>query len=88
MKFVCYTDWNQLPESADALFDDGSRTSIFFSRPWFENLTTTVLSDDQSLLLACVVEAESVLAILPLMTPDQKHLRSEERFSRNAETGV
>jgi hypothetical protein len=74
MKFVCYTDWNQLPESADALFDDGSRTSIFFSRPWFENLTGTVLQDDQSLLLACVVEADSVLAILPLMTRDKKHL--------------
>jgi hypothetical protein len=74
MKFVCYTDWHQLPESADALFGDGSRTSIFFSRPWFENLTTTVLPDDQSLLLACVVEAETVLAILPLMTPDQKRL--------------
>ena len=74
MEFVCYTDWNQLPESADALFDDGSRTSIFFSRPWFENLTTTVLQDDESLLLACVVEAETVLAILPLKTHNQKHL--------------
>jgi len=74
MEFVCYTDWDQLPESADALFDDGSRTSIFFSRPWFENLTTTVLLDDESLLLACVVEAETVLAILPLRTHNQKNL--------------
>ena len=74
MEFVCYTDWDQLPESADALFDDGSRTSIFFSRPWFENLTTTVLQDDESLLLACVVEAETVLAILPLKTHNQQHL--------------
>ena len=67
MEFVCYTDWNQLPESANALFDDGSRASIFFSRPWFENLTTTVLQDDQSLLLACVVEGDEILAILPLV---------------------
>ena len=74
MEFVCYTDWNQLPESADALFEHGSRASIFFSRPWFENLTTTVLQDDESLLLACVVEAETVFAILPLKTHDQKHL--------------
>ena len=74
MEFVCYTDWNSVPESANSLFDDGSRASIFFSRPWLENLTTTVLPDDQSLLLACVVEAESVLAILPLMTRNNKQL--------------
>ena len=74
MEFVCYTDWNQLPESADALFEHGSRASIFFSRPWFESLTTTVLQDDESLLLACVVEAETVFAILPLKTHSQKHL--------------
>ena len=67
MEFVCYTDWNQLPESANALFDDGSRASIFFSRPWFENLTTTVLQDDRSQLLAGVVEGDGILAILPLV---------------------
>ena len=67
MEFVCYTDWNQLPESANALFDGGSRVSIFFSRPWFENLTTTVIPDDQSLLLACVIEGDGILAILPLV---------------------
>jgi hypothetical protein len=66
MKFVCYTDWNQLPESANALFEQGEKDSIFFSRPWFENLTTTALDDDQAMTLACVVSGNKVMAILPL----------------------
>ena len=67
MEFVCYSDWNQLPEKADALFAQGAKQSVFFSRPWFENLTDTVLENDQAMLLACVIEAGNVLAILPMM---------------------
>ncbi|BAZ94384.1 hypothetical protein TspCOW1_06500 [Thiohalobacter sp. COW1] len=67
MKFVCYTDWNQLPESADALFRQGEMNSVFLSRPWFEALTASALDDDQALVLACVVAEDDVLAILPLM---------------------
>jgi hypothetical protein len=67
MEFVCYTDWDDLPDSANALFAKGEKDSLFFSRPWFENLTATALEGDQLMLLACVLEGESVLAILPLM---------------------
>ncbi len=67
MKFVCYDDWNQLPENANALFVKGSKESVFFSRPWFENLVNTALGNGQSMLLACVVEGDDVLALLPLM---------------------
>jgi len=67
MKFVCYTEWDQLPESANALFAQGEKDSIFFSRPWFENLTDVALDDDQSMALACVVDGNNVMAILPLM---------------------
>ena len=67
MKFVCYTDWNQLPESANALFEHGEKDSIFFSRPWFENLTTAALDDDEAMALACVVAENKVMAILPLV---------------------
>jgi hypothetical protein len=67
MKFVCYTKWDQLPESANALFAQGEKDSIFFSRPWFENLTAVALDDDQSMALACVVDGNNVMAILPLM---------------------
>lgn len=88
MKFVCYTEWDQLPESANALFalneplrvssvlpqrvphvlaSQGEKGSIFLSRPWFENLTAIALDDDQSMVLACVVDENTVLAILPLM---------------------
>ncbi|MAT66106.1 MAG: GNAT family N-acetyltransferase [Gammaproteobacteria bacterium] len=67
MKFVCYTDWDQLPESADALFEQGEKEKIFFSRPWFENLAAAALDDDQAMVLACVVTGDEVLSILPLM---------------------
>lgn len=74
MEFICYTDWKQLPLSANALFTHSSQRSIFFSRPWFENLTDTELPQDQTLLLACVVEEDEILALLPLMTADYKHV--------------
>lgn len=66
MKFVCYTDWSQLPESAEVLFRQEEMNSIFLSRPWFEALAAYSL-DDQALILACVVEGNEVLSILPLM---------------------
>ncbi len=69
MKFVCYTDWNQLPESANALFEQAEKDSIFFSRPWFENLAAALADDDddKTMALACVVAGSKVMAILPLM---------------------
>jgi len=66
MKFVCYSDWDQLPESANALFVQGDKDSIFFSRPWFENLSTA-LNDDLSMIFFCVVAENKVLAMLPLV---------------------
>ena len=74
MEFVCYADWDSVPDSANILFDASAKDSIFFSRPWFENLVNTVLDDGQSMLLASVVEGERVLAILPLMTRNDRHL--------------
>jgi len=67
MEFVLYTDIEQLPESANVLFAQGEKDSIFFSRPWFENLAATAFTNAQSMLLACVVQGDKVLAILPLM---------------------
>lgn len=67
MQFICYSAWNQLPESADALFAEAEKESLFLSRPWFENLAAAALERNQSLLLACVAEDRRVLAILPLM---------------------
>lgn len=67
MKFVCYSDWNQLPESANALFVQEEKRSIFFSRPWFECLTASALEADHTMVLACVVDGDRVMAILPLM---------------------
>jgi hypothetical protein len=67
MKFVCYSNWDQLPDSANALFEQGEKESIFFSRPWFEILTAAALDDDQTMVLACVVAGNQVMAILPMM---------------------
>ena len=66
MNFVCYTSWDQLPESANVLFEQGEKDCIFFSRPWFENVTTA-LDDDQSIQLACVVSGNKIMAMLPLI---------------------
>jgi len=73
MQFVCYDGWEQLPRSADALFASAAKESIFFSRPWFENLNHTGLEDDKKTLLACVVEGDEVRAVLPLCKRSGEH---------------
>ncbi|MGH1536638.1 MAG: GNAT family N-acetyltransferase [Gammaproteobacteria bacterium] len=76
MKFVLYSQLKQLPESADILFTEAEQESVFFSRIWLENLTTYALAENQSLQLACVLEDESILAILPLIKNPQGDLSS------------
>ncbi len=66
MEFVCYDSLQQLPESVDLLFQDAEKESLFFSRPWFENLVATGLESPSSALLAAVVGGDRVLALLPL----------------------
>ena len=76
MKFVCYSDWDKLPDSANALFALGAKDSIFFSRRWFESLSAVALDDDLTMLLACVVAGDKVLAVLPLVKSAGKTLYS------------
>ena len=66
MEFVCYNDWNQLPDSAETLFRQYEHDSVFLSRTWFQALSVTALEQDATLMLACVVEGADLLAILPL----------------------
>lgn len=73
MEFVCYTDIDQLPDSADTLFTSAAAESIFFSRPWFENLIRSAPNASQDTFLACVVEDDKVLAILPLQMRSGEH---------------
>ena len=75
MEFACYANWSELPESANRLFEQGAKQSVFLSCPWFENLEATPLEEGQSMLLACVVERDSVLAILPLIDCNDGHLK-------------
>lgn len=71
MRFVLYNQWERLPKSAETLFSQAEQSSFFNSRIWLESLSTYALTEQQSLLLACVVEDESVLAILPLLNHTQ-----------------
>ena len=66
MRFVTYAKWADLPSSAERLFEKGAAQSMFFSRPWFENLTTTTLPSEDELCLATVLRDRTVLALLPL----------------------
>jgi hypothetical protein len=75
MKFVCYSDWSQLPDSANALFEQAAKDSLFYSRPWLENVALS-LDDDQAMLLACVVEADKVIAMMPLIESYGKNFLS------------
>jgi len=76
MRFIVYRQWEQLPECANSLFRKGEQESLFFSRIWLENLTAHALTEQQSLLLACVVEDERFLSILPLIEPLEGDLSS------------
>ena len=75
MKFLCYSDWDQLPESANALFRQAEKESLFYSRWWFENLTTA-LADSEVLLIACVEDGDKILAILPLIKTSENNYRA------------
>ena len=76
MEFVCYSDWKQLPDSVNKLFATAEKESLFFSRPWFQNLVENGLDEGQSYLLACVLDQERVVALLPLTQRDIGHYRS------------
>ena len=67
MKFLCYSAWNQLPDSANALFLQAEKGSLFYSRPWLVNVAHVTTDHNQSMLLACVVDDNKVMAILPLI---------------------
>ncbi|MEJ2620814.1 MAG: GNAT family N-acetyltransferase [Candidatus Thiodiazotropha sp.] len=73
MKFVCYADWRELPASVEPLFRSAEKESLFFSKAWFENLLDHGFDEGQKLLLACVIEDERVLALLPLVEHGDKH---------------
>lgn len=70
MNFVCYSRWDQLPDGADALFEQSAKRNLFYSRPWLESLTATAMDDGQSLALACVESEDRVMAILPLISAE------------------
>lgn len=75
MKFLYYNKWSQLPTRVNILFDLSSNETMFITREWFEALYSTAFDDEPSLLLACVVDKDIVLALLPLINATE-HLKS------------
>lgn len=71
MEFACYSDWARLPDSANLLFEKAAKESVFFSKPWFENLIRNGLEEGRPLMLACVLEGDNLLALLPLYERDK-----------------
>lgn len=71
-----YSQWSQLPESANILFSEREQESLFFSRIWLENLTKHALAKNQIILLACVEDNGSFLAILPMIRHSEGNLSS------------
>ncbi len=76
MEFVCYDHWDQLPHDAGEFFAVAGRESAFFSLPWLKNLTDNGLDEDQSAFLACVLDRDSLLALLPLTRRGGNHYYS------------
>ena len=54
---------------------------MFFTREWFETLYATTFEDDQSLLLASVVDEGSVLALLPLVGANERWQSFSHRYT-------
>jgi len=81
VKFKCYSKWSQLPAGVDELFDHSGDESMFLTREWFEALGTTTLEDGQSLLLASVVDEDSVLALLPLIGANEYWQSFRHRYT-------
>lgn len=76
MEFVCYKSWNRLPQNTNEFFARVGNESVFFSKPWFDNLIEHGLDEDQSIFLACVVENKRLLALLPLEPQCGNHYHS------------
>lgn len=76
MEFKCFDEWGQLPQNSHDLFIQAEKESLFFSRQWLENIEKTALATDQKMILACVVEKERVLTILPLISRNNKQWTS------------
>lgn len=76
MEFVSYSDLDQLPASAENLFASGAKESVFFSRPWFENLVRNHLTRKQNIQFIGVAEDNQLLALLVLNKAEGDHYES------------
>jgi len=72
MEFACFSDWEQLPPSADRLFARAGQHSLFCSRRWFETLYRHGLEQGQRLALACALDGDRVAAALPLRVNESR----------------
>lgn len=76
MNFILYRDWFQLSKNSKELFSLAEKENVFLSCEWFKAMTPHLVNNEQKLLLACVVEGDSVLAILPILAKENKEWAS------------
>jgi len=81
MKFEAYSNWRQLPVNVDSLFKHAENESMFLTREWFETLQAKAFKDNQSLLLASVVDKDNVLALLPLIGKNERWQSLSHRYT-------
>lgn len=76
MEFVCYKNWDRLPQNTNEFIAQSGKESVFFSKPWFDNLIEHGLDEDQTIFLACVVDNKRLVALLPLEPQGGNHYHS------------
>lgn len=68
-KVSVYEGFDQLPQRYQAMFDEAGRSSVFFSRAWFEHLNKTVIMHETRSAIFGVESGDGFPALaLPLWT--------------------
>lgn len=76
MKFILYSDWQQLPAAAHSLFAECEQDSVFMSYIWLKLASGNAFCQPGAIRFACIVENKKFLAILPLTQGDRGYYRA------------
>jgi hypothetical protein len=67
MEFACFRRFDELPPQADSTFASTENNGLFATRAWYEMLLQHAGIDERTVRLACVIEHDRLLALLPLV---------------------
>lgn len=76
MKFKLFNDWSDLDKYEESLFIEAEKQSVFFSKEWLESLTPQLVKQEQQLLLACVIDQHCIVALLPILSHENREWSS------------